>query len=106
MKNQWVPLLVVLDLSATFGTTDHFILLNRLRYDLGINGYISILVRGVSQGSCLGPLLFIIYAGDMFPVIDNPSQGAHGYADDTQLYCSLNPNCAGVRELKIEEMEN
>ena len=42
----------------------------------------------------------------MFPVIDNPLQGAHGFADDTQLYCSLNTNCAGVRELKIEEMKN
>ena len=41
----------------------------------------------------------------MFSVIDNPSQGAHGYADDTQLYCSLNPNCAGEQELEIEEME-
>ena len=38
---------------------------------------------GVPQGSCLGPLLFVIYASEMFPVIDNNSQKAHGYADDT-----------------------
>ena len=44
-------------------------------------------------------------ASEMFSVIDNPSQGVHGYADDTQLYYSLNPNCAGEQELEIVEME-
>ena len=130
MSNQQVSLLVLLDLSAAFDTIDHSVLLNRLKQNFGINGtalswfksYVTnrklrihvdgsiskefALNHGVPQGSCLGPLLFIIYASDMFSVIDNPSQGAHGYADDTQLYRTLNPNCAGKRELEVEEMEN
>ena len=130
MSNQQVSLLVLLDLSAAFDTIDHSILLNRLKKNFGINGtalswfksYLTnrklrihvdgsiskefALNHGVPQGSCLGPLLFIIYASDMFSVIDNPSQRAHGYADDTQLYRTLNPNCASNRELEVEEMEN
>ncbi len=108
--------LVLLDLSAAFNKIDNSILLSHLKYNLGINGTALIwfesyqmnrkpgihvdgsiskeftLSYGVPRGSCLGSLLFIIYASEMFLVIDNPSEGAQGYADDTQLYCSLNTN--------------
>ena len=42
---------------------------------------------GVPQGSCQGPILFIMYASCLFHVVDKHLPDAQGYADDTQLYC-------------------
>ena len=44
---------------------------------------------GVPQGSCLGPLLFTIYASKLFQVVKTSLSIAHAYADDSQLYLSL-----------------
>ena len=43
------------------------------------------------QGSCLGPLLFTIYASELFSIIKSHLPSAHSYADDTQLYQSFRP---------------
>ena len=110
MDGQRVTLLVLLDLSAAFDTIDHDVLHNRLPTDFGIKGtalkwfesYLSnrrqrVSIEGVTsklfdldfgvpQGSCLGPLLFLLYSSKLFKIISRHLPSVHAYADDTQLY--------------------
>ena len=93
MDKREVTLLVLLDLSATFDTVDHNILINILESDFGIcadvlkwfRSYLTgrvqrvivnqqssetiILNYDVPQGSCLGPVLFLLYASRLFEVV-------------------------------------
>ena len=113
MENQKVTLLVLLDLSAAFDTVDHRILLDRLQFDFGISGsalnwiesYLSNRTQriyidgvlssnfnlkfGVPQGSCLGPLLFSLYASKLFKIVESHLPDPPCYADDTQLYIAF-----------------
>ena len=115
MNSQHVTQIVLLDLSAAFDTVNHKILLERLQHDIGISGvplqwfksYLSdrsqrIAVQGtlsrlfeldfgVPQGSCLGPLLYVIYSSKLFNIIEQHLPDAHCYADDSQLYLSFRP---------------
>ena len=116
MDGNNVSVLVLLDLSAAFDTVDIDILLDRLRDCFGITGNVlswfksyltgryqrvsingqlsssSLLHFGVPQGSVLGPILFSIYTSPLCQIIERHNLSYHIYADDTQLYMSLEPN--------------
>ena len=107
-----VTLLSLLDMSAAFDTVDHQVQLKRLEITYGIDGDVlswfssflsdrrqvvafagersnsSHLVCGVSLGSVLGPLLFILYAADVMEIARRRSVDVHAYADDLQTYIS------------------
>ena len=116
MNSQHAVLLVLLDLSAAFDTVNHSLLLRRLQTSFGISGapldwFTSYLMArrqrvsipgalsdscsvdwGVPQGSCLGPLSYIIYSSKLFHVIERHLPDSHCYADDSQLYLSFRPD--------------
>jgi len=46
-------------------------------------------VSGVIQGSCLGPLLFVLYINDVVALFDQ-SCNCKLYADDLKLYMCMN----------------
>ncbi len=111
-----ISLLVLLDLSATFDTIDHNILLNRLENSVGISGsalawfksylsdrhqfvavneevsYRSQVQYGVHQASVLGPLLFTRhYMLPLGNIIRKHGVSFHCHADDTLLCISSRP---------------
>ena len=129
MNSQRVTLRVLLDLRAAFDTVDHAILLKPLTIDFGIGGktlewfssYLSgrsqrVLFEGatsdsfdlrfgVPQGSCLGPLLFAVYASKLFEIVQDHLPNAHCFADDTQLYLPFDPNGPTDQTMALDAME-
>ena len=120
--------LVLLDLSAAFDTIDHCLLLSRLHHRFGFTGTVlewfksylngrtqqvaiknclsseKALRYGVPQGSVLGPLLFSLFFSPLEDLILAHGLRVMTYADDTQLYISIDSIEDRPTELKKLEL--
>lgn len=107
--------LVLLDLSASFDTVNHDLLLSRIR-EMGVQGVIlqwltsflsgrlqriqladkisdvGELICGVPQGSALSPLLFNAYLQPLVEALADMECQIYNYADDTQILIQIS-NC-------------
>ena len=122
-------ILVLLDLSAAFGTIDHEKLIRTLDTYCGIQGdppkwFLSYLkgraqsvqivstfsreqnlLFGVPQGSVLGPVLFTIYTTPLGRIIQRHGLTYHLSADDPRLYMAFKPSdvtskCDAISRIK------
>ena len=123
LDNKKCVLPVLLDLSASFETIDHTVLLERLTTSVGLCGealkwfssYLSCryqavlsnndksgerhIRNGVPQGSVLAPILFTIYTMLLGPLLKSREVDYHFYSDDTQTYFSCNLDKIGYGDL-------
>ena len=107
-----MSILSLLGLSSASDTTDHRILLTKLRSTFGCSGmalgwfisYLScrtqsvfaghestpfVLQCGVLRGSVLGPLLFTLYTHPLSTVVCQFGLSYYFFADDSQIKCSF-----------------
>ncbi len=136
VDNKKPVILVLLDLSATFDTVDHKILLHTLEHEFGIIGsalawiisylsgrYQAVYINGASstkrplscgvpQGSVLALKLFKIYKLALAKIPKRHGIPYHFYADDCQLYIVFdlptvnNPHTLAIATKKIEACVN
>ena len=121
MENKTVTAVVAIDLSATFNTADHDILLEVLNKKFGLqetalkwfDNYLTlrsckVSVHGehskehqlpflVPQGSMAGLVLYNAYASMLQEVVQPPIN-LHGFADDHTIKDSFKPDCSTEAE--------
>lgn len=119
-------ILVLLDLTAAFDTIDHVLLLDRLQRRFGIGSKVlkwfasylknrqqSVIIDseisdpqvmdwGIPQGSIGGPILFVSYTTPVEDIIRAHGLSCVIYADDTQLFISMDRSRRQVAVEKIE----
>ena len=65
-----------------------------------------LLTGAFHKGSCLGPLLYIIYSSKLFNIIERHLPNSHCYADDSQIYFSFKLNDLSSQQNAITAMQN
>lgn len=60
---------------------------------------------GVPQGSCLSPLLFVLYTTPLGAIFRKHGLKYHQYADDTQVYCDLSPRSPALLNTGVVKVE-
>ena len=114
MEKQEITNLCVIDLSASFDTVDHNVLLTVLEEKFGIKSevldwfdsylrprYLKVKIKNeyskpqplhflVPQGSVAGPQLYSAYASTMAEVVEDSNIGIYGFADDHALHNGFN----------------
>ena len=127
MDRQELTLLILLDLSAAFDSICQTKLLKILEHrfkirkevlnwlkmyilnrqqKVKVNDIFSKpvdLKHGVPQGSCVGPILFLVYISSLYDTIEEVLPIVEGYADDHQLYISFKPT-SGNPEAAVNSM--
>ena len=120
--SQSLTLMVLLDISAAFDTVNHskiiHILQNRFNITaaplallssylkdrsqkVSINKTLSTqtsLHHSVPQGSCIGPIAYLIYTSAISDIIARYNINIMSYADDTQLYISTKPDITSINQ--------
>ncbi|CAB4035342.1 Hypothetical predicted protein [Paramuricea clavata] len=113
MNKQHVTLLVVLDLSAAFDTTDQDILLDRMSTKLGIEGVVLKWFGSYLKGRSQRDAVHGAVSENELYVIKNHLPNVHCFADDSELYLSFNPSkehgdvqAAKSMELCVNDIKN
>ena len=116
ISNKQITMLVLLDLSAAFDSVNHSTLIDILRNRFNVQSAVlswfksffqdrSQRIRinnsfskkldihtGVPQGSCIGPVAFLIYVSALSEIANRHGISLQSYADDTQIYISTTPS--------------
>ena len=130
ISDRKVVCLAMLDLSAAFDTIDHNILLHRLEHEQGVTDscieWIESYLRnrtqrvkvsnsisqeariddGTVQGSQMGCKMYSKYVKPLGKQLENSPCSAHTYADDNNVWTSMNPLIPSEITQKMLELEH
>ena len=126
--------LILLDLSVTFDTISHKLLLNRLKHHFGITDLALLWIedyltdrvqrvvvitecsdraesankplnQGIPHDSVLGVVLFTLYVSPLGNICQNYSVFFHVFADDSQICLSFIPSIQKSKEICLQNLQ-